>query len=61
MAPAKVLSCSFCRKRQHEVRHLVTNDTETAAICDRCTEMAVDVVDRERKKAREKRLRTTGA
>jgi ATP-dependent protease Clp ATPase subunit len=56
MTIAQPKSCSFCRKRQHEVRLLITNDAGSAAICDRCVEQAVEAVDRERAKKRKARL-----
>ena len=57
MTATKPLSCSFCAKPQHAVRVLVLGPG-SATICDRCVELAVETVDRERKKRRDKRLAT---
>lgn len=56
MTVSKPLSCSFCGKPQHDVRHLVTSEIAKASMCDRCVERAVDIIDRERAKKRKARL-----
>lgn len=59
MTVAKPLCCNFCGKAQHAVRHLVASNDLKIGICDRCVEVAVDVVDREREKSRNARLERT--
>ena len=39
--------CSFCRKRQDQVRKLVAGPTPNIMICDECVVLCKEIIDRE--------------
>lgn len=43
--------CSFCGKRQNEVIKLVVNGPGTAAFCNECAQVCLDMVEDEQGKA----------
>src|SRR5260370_29825097 len=42
--PPKTLYCSFCGKRQHEVRRLIKGPPPLF-ICDECAELCIDIIE----------------
>ena len=45
--------CSFCGKSQHEVKKLIAGPT--VFICDKCTDLCVDIIKEERKMKKTKK------